>query len=848
MSKALSELLNLPLSKCEVALKRCENDTEKATDYLLTHEEENEVFWDDEESRKPVEFQRWGENMKQVDENSLSEIVAACIGDGVQYCDDSFPASDNSLFFSGEDARQVWTCHDCNKTNQMPSEDVLDQYRKQNPSREQIQEFFTYISRTNPMLAMTMQSNPSSAVQLMVQSMSGGTPAPLPPLKCMHCNGEFALGVLEAKPTLWLRPSELRDEVTATYGSGAPWKLFRSDPRADDVKQGAVGNCWFLGALSIMAHQNPQLIRSLFPFNQEYSDQGVYLVRLCKDGFWRNVIIDDRLPCNRNKALTYTSAARRQLWAPLVEKAAAKLSTCYEGLHSGTISEAFSLLTGFATDRQLLVVSKDDDDSVTDVWWARLVSAHSAGYLIGLACSEKRSLSKDRPFPTSSELHALGLQAPHAYIVLDTHELDDGTRLVHLGNPWGDRSPNTWKGPWGNASAEYRSAVNQGRLPRDLNDVASNGQFWISWTELVRCFASLEICRTDTTELDNEVRARGWLPAATGLGDYFHLSLPTGKDQKVRCDISLYQESHAIRESSKGASTTCVDLGFVVVELSQDGSTILKQVASVSRTAQAEISLEVFLTSGCVYAIIPLSFCNAFKVEHRKVVACTRINKAVGNVSLKKTPQSVALLQQAIHEYCLSISGTPIRELAPGLEYLVTKDNAGAIITSENRTCNVFYTVSVDADDSSNVTSSRGFSGATIVNDSIGPARKRILMILSANPGFKSYSLSVSVAVGVNVHSQSESYSPPIHADESEKDLLSMMDIHMSTKTEVSRTIPFSSLISRTNDIRSQMMIMQIGAERQSEMQRLIESYVSAGIDPSDAQLVAEEEVDNKYM
>ena len=44
---------------------------------------------------------------------------------------------------------------------------------------------------------------------------------------------------------------------------------------------------------------------------------------------------------------TYLKAARRQLWVPLIEKAAAKLHGSYEALEGGTFMEAFSMLTGF---------------------------------------------------------------------------------------------------------------------------------------------------------------------------------------------------------------------------------------------------------------------------------------------------------------------------------------------------------------------------------------------------------------------------------------------------------------------------------------------------------------------
>ena len=69
-------------------------------------------------------------------------------------------------------------------------------------------------------------------------------------------------------------------------------------------------------------------------------------VRLCLAGAWHTVLIDDVFPVNGLSCLAYLKAARRQLWAPLIEKAAAKLHGSYEALAGGTFSEAFSLLTG----------------------------------------------------------------------------------------------------------------------------------------------------------------------------------------------------------------------------------------------------------------------------------------------------------------------------------------------------------------------------------------------------------------------------------------------------------------------------------------------------------------------
>ena len=830
----LVQLLNVPLSQCQIALERTDNDEERATDYLLSNEDKPDSFWDDHQPHLPpalFEFERWGEALELVDEERLSEILSNCISTGQVFSDPSFPASDSSLFLDPESARTQWRCHDCNKTNPMPPEEQLEQYRKLNPTRTELRQFFEFIARTNPAMASALHATPQSAVQMMAASFGGGSTASPSPLTCAFCTGTFPLGVLEAKPSQWLRPKDIRDEVTLQYGAGAPWKVVRDEVRADDVRQGAVGNCWFVGSLSILAHQRPELVRNgLFPvFGSEASEFGVYMLRLCKDGVWRNVIIDDSLPCNRHATLAYTTAARRQLWVPLIEKAAAKLFSCYEGMHSGTLCEAFSLLTGFATNR---VLSDKDVDS--DELWALIESAHSSRFLIGLACTAKP------PETTQAELQALGLQAPHAYIVLNTKELPNGTKLLYLGNPWGERSPSTWTGKWGNASSELKEAVRVGLLPKHAHDVVSNGEFWIQWEEVRRVFTSIEFCRTASEDLKSDMRLRGWLLAATGLGDSFQFSTTDSPNGKVRLDLSLYQESHAVRESAQGGQSTNVDLGFVLAELNQHGR--LGKVLTVQeRKFQPEVSCEVLLDSNSQFILIPISFGNSAVPEHRKVCACLRTTEVGLIHKFCKLPNDPMILTEAVHAYCDFLPSTT-KMLFPGFLYSVTKDAAGAIVRGENQTTCIYIHVTADAEDSTNLVNTRpGSHGGLLTTDMVPPKTKMVLMALTPKRGASRYGMAITVAATRHAVPTDPPHFPPLTDDEP------IACIHRPCLIEGRRIVQFSELVRLTSDPVGNTVIMHLLMTKERETQRLYHAYIEAGLSVEDATRIAQEETQGLY-
>jgi len=60
--------------------------------------------------------------------------------------------------------------------------------------------------------------------------------------------------------------------------------VFRKQIESVDVKEGSLGDSWFVGAIATLA-DHPSLLEKLF-VNKIYNEEGVYRVRLCKNGEW----------------------------------------------------------------------------------------------------------------------------------------------------------------------------------------------------------------------------------------------------------------------------------------------------------------------------------------------------------------------------------------------------------------------------------------------------------------------------------------------------------------------------------------------------------------------------------
>ena len=143
----------------------------------------------------------------------------------------------------------------------------------------------------------------------------------------------------------WKRPRELVSRPKFLVNAMNPKDIYQG---------GTLGNCWFIAGASCVA-ANPKYIQVNVPSDQDFDKDycGIFHFRFWQYGEWYDVVIDDRLPVNPDdNSLLFASnkAAKDEFWTSLIEKAYAKLATCYEFLDGGFTHDALVDLTAGVTE------------------------------------------------------------------------------------------------------------------------------------------------------------------------------------------------------------------------------------------------------------------------------------------------------------------------------------------------------------------------------------------------------------------------------------------------------------------------------------------------------------------
>lgn len=317
----------------------------------------------------------------------------------------------------------------------------------------------------------------------------------------------------------WRRPKD-----TISGDKNLPWVVFRK-PVPSDVLQGNIDNCWFISSLAVLAERK-ELLENIM-VTKEICPQGVYQVRLCKNGVWTIVTIDDLLPCDKERNLIYSNVNRKQLWVPLIEKAMAKIHGSYESLIFGAAIEGLSTLTGAPCEKIIL-----RKYLYKDTIWNKLISCRQSLFLM-VASSGGDGLTDEEIYST------LNLETRHCYSVLDVRE-PIGLRLIRLRNPHGYKS---WNGDWSEDSLLWTPELRHELMP----DGYVEGEFWISYDDMVKYFERVDVCKVRSDWEQVKIPGR----CVSNISPFWILLTIL---EPTEVEFQLFQESHRKSQQLVGKS------------------------------------------------------------------------------------------------------------------------------------------------------------------------------------------------------------------------------------------------------------------------------------------------------
>jgi hypothetical protein len=194
------------------------------------------------------------------------------------------------------------------------------------------------------------------------------------------------------------------------------------DISTSDVKQGNIGDCYYMAPLAAIARKNPDLIRNMIQQNPDGSYSVTFYQKrkfweLLKPEFTPVIVnVNNEFPIMSDGTPAFakygdSGGGKEELWSMIAEKAYAQYRGSYNEINSGgKPGDTMELITGKASKRQMALFTSID----------QLADLDSQGYVITAG--------------TWSLFSTKGVKNNHAYYVKG---FDKQNHKIILGNPWG---------------------------------------------------------------------------------------------------------------------------------------------------------------------------------------------------------------------------------------------------------------------------------------------------------------------------------------------------------------------------------------------------------------------------
>jgi len=247
-----------------------------------------------------------------------------------------------------------------------------------------------------------------------------------------------------------------------------------------DCVVGRMTNCGVAASVAALA-VNKELFEKVVPVGQGFEKgdyAGVFHFRFWHHGEWIDIVVDDFLPVVDGKPIYLHSKDEGIFWAPLLEKAYAKLTRSYSDLENlPPLNAMVDMTEGLATSYDLLV-----EDSVPDDLFWKLKKKLNDKEMKTMAClSVWKKPAEEDTFDPHICAYTL-LQLVEVYV----DGLEWPVRLARLRNPHG--AEREWKDTeedWKNVSGEERQRIGL--------DWLEDGEFFMPWKHVVTRMYKLSV-------------------------------------------------------------------------------------------------------------------------------------------------------------------------------------------------------------------------------------------------------------------------------------------------------------------------------------------------------------------
>jgi hypothetical protein len=261
----------------------------------------------------------------------------------------------------------------------------------------------------------------------------------------------------------WKKPHEILPQNYTLY----------EEIEIDDIRQGELGDCYFLCAVSALA-RIPSRISHKILINEEKSKNSCYQVKFYLQGKQKIITIDDTFPCHNN-IFAFSHTIQNEIWVQVIEKAWAKVNGNYHSTAKGLPSESLSALTPAP------VFTYDHSQLSEEELWKELTIAEISKYVICANSSNK-----------SDNIYEQGIVKNHSYSIIGVFNFPNNINLVKLRNPWGAFE---WKGDYSDSSPKWTEEMKKATNFKLQQD----GIFFMSITDFKNYFVNTVICKYESS-------------------------------------------------------------------------------------------------------------------------------------------------------------------------------------------------------------------------------------------------------------------------------------------------------------------------------------------------------------